>query len=119
MTQKDEIKVVILEAESDEIKVIEKWEQSLENMQTLVGGYIEAVRLFDNVVLWINEEGKIMDDVEPNFYLVGENDKLLDLIMGDAIITGTNEEGDTVSLTDGEISKLTEKFVTRRHFNLF
>lgn len=37
-------------------------------MQQLVGGHIETLRISDNGILVMNEEGKLLG-LEPNFYL--------------------------------------------------
>ena len=34
-------------------------EFTLQELQSYVGGYIEAVRLDDDTVMWVNEEGKL------------------------------------------------------------
>ena len=113
----NEIKVIILEAENDEAIIVEKWEHSLENLQQFVGGYIEAVRVTDSITLWINEEGKL-EGLEPNFHLCRMNGMPYDLVVGDVLIAGTDEEGNTVSLTDDEIKEVQERFLSRRHFNM-
>lgn len=111
-----QIKVVVIEAGETAIKVIEKFEHSLENMQKFVGGYIEAVRVNDSITIWMNEEGKLQG-LEPNFYLTDSKGNPLDLVVGNALIAGT-KNNDTVSLTDAEIAEVQERFITRGLFNV-
>lgn len=74
-----------------------------------VGGLIEAVTLDGDITLWCNEEGKILG--------LPYNDKATllwektfgatDLIMGDVILTGGNdEEGETLPLSDSQLEKI-------------
>lgn len=63
---------------------------SLENLQKTVGGYIEVVRLSRDLILIVNEEGKLLGLPE-NFTLMG------DRIAGTAIFAGVKRE-DIVSI---------------------
>lgn len=112
---KNLIRVVIVEADNDEIKVINSWEHSLENMQRFVGGWVQALSVTPSIALWMNEEGK-MQGLEPNFYLVDGDEKPFDIVVGNVLIAGTDSEGETISLTDEEIEELQERFSTRRTF---
>ena len=58
---------------------------TLKMLQDLVGGYIEAHKIADNVVLICNEDGKRLG-LEPNFF-VGA---FQDVIVGPVIIAGEN-----------------------------
>lgn len=113
-----EIRVIILKAETDEVAIVQKFPHSLESMQAVVDGYVEPVRVTDSITIWGNETGKI-DGLDLNFYLLGHDDKPLDIVVGDVLITGTDEEGETVSLTDEEIEEIKDRFVNRRCFKMF
>lgn len=112
-----EIKVIIIEAGVTEMKIIEKFDHSLENMQTFVGGYVEAIRVNDSITLWVNEEGKLQD-LTPNFYLTNSIGNPIDLIKGNALIAGTDSEGETVSLTVEQIAEVQKRFLNRVEFNI-
>ena len=58
-------------------------ERTLDNMQRLVGGYIQAVYPFDDeeIALVCNEEGKLQD-LTPNRILFNEYGKPVDMIVG-------------------------------------
>lgn len=114
---KNEIRVVLVEAGNPEIKIIEKWDHSLENVQQFVGGYVQAIRITDSITMWMNEEGKLRQ-LEPNFVMVNKGVTSTDTIVGNVLIAGTNSEGDDVSLTDQEIELLQEKFMSRTMFQL-
>lgn len=57
----------------------------LENLQNIVGGYIETVCLGPNTVLIMNEEGKLLG-LEPNMLFCG------DMICGNIIVLGVSDE---------------------------
>lgn len=59
---------------------------SLENLQKIVGGYIETVPVGSKHVLIVNEEGKLRG-LPFNFHM-----GLLDTIVGDAIVLGVQGE---------------------------
>ena len=101
------IKVVLAEpgkkAKATEI------ENTLENLQKIVGGYIECIYPFeDNVGIICNEEGKLIG-LEPNRVLRDENGNAVDIIFGTFIVTGLTED-DFGSLTDEQTKYYAELF---------
>ena len=65
---------------------------SLESLQKMVGGYIEAVYPFDDpVAIVCNEEGKI-NGCELNRSLKDENGKVYDIIAGPFLVVGLSED---------------------------
>lgn len=58
---------------------------SLASLQQLVDGYIECIPLRDDLVLIVNEEGKLRH-MELNFYLPS------DIIVGTAVLAGVSGE---------------------------
>jgi len=79
----------------------------LEEMQQLVGGYIQAVYPFDDpIALVMNEEGKLLG-LPYNRPLFGEDGKPYDLICGTFFVAGVGEEN-FISLTDRQIQKYRE-----------
>ena len=85
-------------------------EIGLEPMQELVGGSIEMVDLDDNTSLVCNEEGKIQG-------LEGNRRIGRDIIAGTFFLCGFNEEGESVSLSDEQISKYYERFREPEHYS--
>lgn len=98
------IKAILVKA-GLEPELIE-FEESLENLQKYVGGYIEMVQYFDDndVDVVINEEGKIIG--LPLNKVIKCNGRVIDFIMGDLLIVGANDEtGETISIPEDKISK--------------
>ena len=77
-------------------------ENTLEATQEIVEGFIEIVRLTEDVVLVVNEEGKI-NGMKPNFICCG------DLIYGPAFFCGEylgEDGGEFRGLTDQEVEAM-------------
>ena len=93
-------------------------ENTLSVLQQIVGGYIETVRISDNGILIMNEEGKLLG-LEPNFYLGA----IGDTIVGPVLIVGENgdefadlpaDEADEIERILKEASKYEEDETDRR-----
>lgn len=65
---------------------------SLEELQEIVGGYIEIVGLMDNEIMVINEEGKLIDLPlnETATHMYQEVDGFYDYIVGDVLVCDSN-----------------------------
>lgn len=72
--------------------VVEEIDGSLEGMQEIVGGRIEAFYPFDDIqaAIIVNEEGKILG--LPSNRLVCKNHCPIDILVGTAFICGCGEE---------------------------
>ena len=79
-------------------EIVEMDRLELSDMQKLVGGYIEHMTLDRQIDLWFNEEGRLTG-LPPNRLFTRFDGMEFD-ILGDAFITSSNEEGETISLTD-------------------
>lgn len=80
---------------------VKEIEDKLENLQEIVGGYIECVGMpnMKNVDLYVNEEGKL-DKADGNFWLP----EYEDCVCGTCFMVGANTRtGENVSLTDKQI----------------
>ncbi|UTV34846.1 DUF3846 domain-containing protein [Bacillus altitudinis] len=110
------IRVMVLKAGVEEGRIVEKFPNTLEALQEAVGGYIEAVRVTSSIIIWTNEEGK-PKGLNHNFHL-SLNGFIEDWVVGDVVITGSNEEGENVSLTDEEIEEIQKRFLNRGTFDL-
>lgn len=88
---------------------------SLEELQSIVGGYIEfpflGNRFRDNAIdVIINEEGKFIEGLKPEIAMVdGETKSILDIVYGNCIFASHDEEGNTISLNDGQIKIVMEE----------
>lgn len=85
---------------------VEAHDISLEAMQALVGGYVEAVDVTvagHECTIWLNEEGKLRG-MPPNALatqLAGTRLLIGDYIAGDVIVTGgVGSEGQTLPVHD-------------------
>lgn len=101
------MKVLIVKPE--EKPYVEEIENGLESMQEIVGGYIEMIDLDEKTSLVCNEEGKIQG-------LEGNRRIGRDIIAGTFFLCGFNEDGESVSLTDDQISKYYEIFKEPEYF---
>lgn len=109
----NEIRVLALTAVSEGAMLIPDFENTLEAMQEIVGGYIEAVRITENIVLWVNEEG-LLKQLPLNFYLSNSSGEPISPIVGDVLFTGVDSEGDNISLTDDDIKLIESRFINRK-----
>lgn len=92
-------------------------ENSLKSLQSYVDGYIEVIRPFDDedVVMILNEEGKI-NGLAPNRALMDENGDVIDIIAGDFLIAGVDDEEEFTSLNEAQIRKYTKMFERPQKF---
>lgn len=83
---------------------------TLEAMQHMVGGYIQAIYPYeDPVAIVCNEEGKI-SALEPNRAVRDlDTNEIIDIICGTFFICGLNED-DFCSLTEEQITKYSKLF---------
>lgn len=70
-------------------------ENTLEELQDIVGGYVEAVRFNVDVVIWCHADGKLLG-LEPNFAI------WRDIVVGPVVITRVDEDGDCIDLTSDD-----------------
>lgn len=76
---------------------------SLESLQKEVNGYLEIVVLSPTAMMVFNEEGKIIG-------LEGNRRFNNDVIVGNIIIAGIDDNRDTCSLSDAELKTYMERF---------
>lgn len=90
------------------------FENTLENLQGFVGGYIEAIYPFDDsVAIVCNEEGKL-DGLPLNRTIFTDYGK--DIIAGNFLVIGTGEE-DFCSLSADQIDRYKKVFKEPEIFN--
>ena len=98
-------KISVLVIKPNEEPALEEIDNNLKACQKVVGGWIEYVGLEDDIALICNEEGKL-DGLPANRVL--NLDFFQDTIMGTFFITGTNDDGEFVSLKAKQIEKYTK-----------
>lgn len=92
-------------------KIIKEIEikEGLKSLQKEVDGFIEIPHISEelyknNIDIIINEEGKL-DGLDPSIAVIDkETNETLDLLVGNVLFTGFTEEGETIGLTDEQIS---------------
>ncbi|MCS0827407.1 DUF3846 domain-containing protein [Cytobacillus firmus] len=108
------LKIVRLNVGS-QIEVIEMV-HSLEDMQAIVGGWLERVRITDDIDLWINEEG-LLQELPLNFvtFVVKDGEpQPVHSIVGNVFFASHDEEGETISLNDIQIKRIKKMFSLQR-----
>jgi hypothetical protein len=85
---------------------------SLTQLQEAVGGLVQAADLQDNLTLWCNEEGKLINGMLANVigtHMWEKSFGMTDIIMGDIVFTGgTDDEGDNLALPTAWLVQLQE-----------
>ena len=82
---------------------------TLEELQKIVGGYIEIPLLGgvfkkNNIDTIINEEGKFIEGLKPEIALINGNTKqVLDVVYGNCIFASHDKEGNTIALNEEQI----------------
>lgn len=88
---------------------------TLEELQKIVGGYIEfpflGNKFKDNVIdVIINEEGKFIEGLKPEIAIVSEKvGNILDIVYGNCVFASHDKEGNTIALTDEQIKVVMEE----------
>lgn len=91
---------------------------NLEDLQNIVGGYIEIPFLSQkflehDIDIIINEEGKFIEGMTPEIAVMKKGtNTILDLVMGNCIFASHDEEGNTISLNDKQTKIVMEELKT-------
>lgn len=106
------MKVLVLSNNKLEVKEIDN---TLEELQKIVGGYIEipylSKRFNDNGIdVIINEEGKFIEGLKPEIAVIdGATKQILDVINGSCVFVSHDEEGNTIELNDKQMKIVIEE----------
>lgn len=109
------MKVLILSGGMLEEKEIKN---ELEELQQIVGGYIEIPflsRVFNEnkINIIINEEGKFIEGLEPEIAIIKrETNSILDIVYGNCIFASHDHEGNTIELTEEQKQIVKEELKT-------
>lgn len=87
-------------------------ENSLKTLQECVGGlieipYISQVFSENGIDIIINEEGKFIEGLRPEILLM-HNGEVQDIVLGNCVFAGHDDEGETIGLTDRQIKIIEE-----------
>lgn len=97
------MKVLVLSGSKFEEREIKN---TLEDLQQIVGGYIEIPFLSrdfnDNKIdVIINEEGKFIEGLEPEIAIINKaTQTILDIVYGNCIFASHDYEGNTIGLNE-------------------
>ena len=90
---------------------------SLDDMQNLVGGYVERLSLPHNILLWVNEEAALTK-LELNLMLIwDDHPRFHQPIFGPVFLTSVDNHGEMTSLTDKQKQWLAHHLVHVRLAN--
>ena len=90
---------------------------TLEYLQEYVGGYIDVVRLNDEIDLVINDEGKI-HDLPTNRACIGDNGGVYDFICGN-ILCVRHRDDEFDSILESEIAGIEKKLIPLISVDMF
>ena len=107
----------ILVVEPERRPEVREIDGSLESMQKVVGGYIQALYPFnDPVALVVNDEGKLLN-LPANRGLRDEKGRIYDILCGTFFICGAPADCDYfTSLTPEQVERYRERFYTPEMF---
>jgi hypothetical protein len=109
-------KLKIVKVNVGEMPEVCEIKHSIEEMHKIVGGYLEAVRISDDIFMWVNESG-VIDGLPLNFITFVHKGYLHPVhdIHGNAFFTGMDEFGETQSLTDRQVKRILDMFKHNRN----
>jgi hypothetical protein len=90
-------------------------DNTLEELQKIVGGYIEIPYLSKSfkeygIDIIINDEGKYIEGLTPEIAVVGkETNAVLDVVYGNCVFVSHDTQGNTVGLSNEQIEVVTEE----------
>lgn len=91
---------------------------TLEDLQEIVGGYIEIPFLSrefneNEIDVIINEEGKFIDGLEPEIAVIKkETNTILDIVYGNCVFASHDHKGDTIELNEKQKQIVKNKLKT-------
>lgn len=107
----------VLVVEPERRPEVREIDGSLESMQKVVGGYIQALYPFnDPVALVVNDEGKLMN-LPANRGLRDEKGRIYDILCGTFFLCGAPADCDHfIGLTPEQVERYRERFYTPEMF---
>ena len=109
------MKVLVLS--NGELKVQEIGTE-LEDLQKIVGGYIEipflSQKFFEHGIdIIINKEGKLIDGLKAEIAIVNEKQgNILDIVYGNCVFASHDDEGNTIGLAEEQIEIVNNELET-------
>lgn len=105
------IKCYKMRVDSDDVYkgYIAEIENTVEAMQEFCYGYIECIKITNELVAIINEEGKIRD-MPVNRILVRADEKILDMLAGNILVVRADGE-EFVSIEESDIEVIEKRLL--------
>lgn len=115
LISKETLKILVVEPMTP--PTVQEIDGSLESMQKIVGGTIQAVYAFDEPVCIVcNDEGKLLG-LPMNRALTDESGVPYDIVCGTFFVVGIGDENFT-SLTEQQIEKYRKKYANEMVFSV-
>lgn len=108
------MKIRAMMLSNGELKVMELT-NTLEELQKIVGGYIEMPMVSrvlhqHNIDIVVNEDGKFIEGLRPEIVILGkETNTTLDVVYGNCVFVSHDNAGNTVGLSDKQIEIVMEE----------
>lgn len=104
--------ITIFAMRCDENKVykgrLEEIDNTLEAKQKFVGGYIEVIRITDDIDIVLNDEGKL-DGLPYNRVWKDKHGNIFDILVGNVLACRHDNDGNFTSILDSDIPVIFEK----------
>lgn len=104
------MKIIVKKVGMD-AEVVDVEEITLELMQELVGRLIEHYTVSEDVDMWMNDCGKLLG-LQENIAIGIARDgvrEVVDIVSGDIFFSAHNDEGDSIGLTEEQITWVLDK----------
>lgn len=104
MMKSETIKIFAMRCDENKIYKgrLEEIDNTLEAKQKFVGGYIEVIRITDDIDIVLNDEGKL-DGLPLNRVWKSADESVLDIIVGNVLACRHDEEGNFTSILESDI----------------
>ena len=102
--------MLILVVEPGKVPETREMSGTLREMQSIVGGHIQAIYPFPGIALVCNEEGLLLG-LPANRGLRDENGDLYDIVCGTFFLCGAPSDGESfTSLTPAQVAQMERRF---------
>jgi hypothetical protein len=111
-------KAQIIHVKVDQMPELKTTDTYYKNLQTLVGGHMDAIFVAPNIAMYHHGEGKLIG-LPFNFLLcknTGRNEVVGDNIVGDVFFATHDSEGEMISLTEDMVHEIMNMFLRRDTF---
>lgn len=111
-------KAQVIHVKVNEMPELKTVDTHYKNLQTLVGGHMDAIFVAPHIAMYHHGEGKLIG-LPYNFLMcknTGTGEVVGDHIVGDVFFATHDEEGEMISLTEDMINEIMIMFLRRDTF---